>query len=223
MKQIVARYCAIAAGSASGEAFSSSTVEAPTDIGNSSSPPSPKVKASGGLPMNTSSAPGLSTWRGQQAQAAITSRWKCIVPLGCPVVPEVKAIRQVSSLPVFTLSKTGGFAAARASSSPASPLWKCSTCCSVGQAARASASSSASRASYSACEISALPTICVSSLARSSGMLPTAMPPALTTANQQAASIGVFAPRSSTRLPGTSPMSSTSTRAMRLACACRSA
>ena len=59
----------------------------------------------------------------------------------------------------------------------------------------------------------------VSSRARSSGMLPTAMPPALTTANQHAASIGELAPRSSTRLPGTRPRSSTSTCAMRLACA----
>ena len=65
--------------------------------------------------------------------------------------------------------------------------------------------------------------ISVSSLARSSGMVATAMPPALTTANQQAASIGVFGARSSTRLPGTSPRSSTSTCAMRLACACSSA
>ena len=65
--------------------------------------------------------------------------------------------------------------------------------------------------------------ICLSSLARSSGMLPTAMPPALTTANQQAASIGEFGARSSTRLPGTSPMSRTSTWAMRLAWACSSA
>ena len=40
-----------------------------------------------------------------------------------------------------------------------------------------------------------------SSRARSNGMLPTAMPPAFTTASQQAASIGELAPRSSTRLP----------------------
>jgi hypothetical protein len=63
----------------------------------------------------------------------------------------------------------------------------------------------------------------VSSRARSSGIVPTAMPPALTTPNQQAASIGELAPRSSTRLPLTRPMSSTRTRAMRSACACSSA
>ena len=57
-----------------GEALASSTAAAPTLIGNSSSPPSPKVKASGGLPMNTSSAAARSTCRGKQAQAAITSR-----------------------------------------------------------------------------------------------------------------------------------------------------
>ena len=65
--------------------------------------------------------------------------------------------------------------------------------------------------------------ICDSSLARSSGIVATAMPPAFITANQQAASIGLLAARSSTRLPGTSPMSSTSTLAMRLAWRCSSA
>ena len=34
---------------------------------------------------------------------AITSRWKCMVALGTPVVPEVKPNRQVSSLAVSTL------------------------------------------------------------------------------------------------------------------------
>jgi hypothetical protein len=62
-----------------------------------------------------------------------------------------------------------------------------------------------------------------SSLARSSGMVPTAMPPAFITAHQQAASMGLLGARSSTRLPGTRPMSCTSTLAMRLAWACRSA
>ena len=42
-------------------------------------------------------------------------------------------------------------------------------------------------------------------------------PPALSTPNQHAAIIGLFGPRSSTRLPGTSPRSSTSTWAMRFA------
>ena len=70
--------------------------------------------------------------RGQQAQAAITSRWKCIVPLGSPVVPEVKAIRQVSSAAVSTLSNVAGLARARASSCRRRVPLKCSTCVSVG-------------------------------------------------------------------------------------------
>ena len=41
-----------------------------TPTANSSKPPSPNVKASGGLPMNTSPAVGRSTCGGQQAQAA---------------------------------------------------------------------------------------------------------------------------------------------------------
>ena len=50
----------------------------------------------------------------------------------------------------------------------------------------------------------------------------TATPPAFSTANQQAASIGLLAERSSTRLPGTIPRSSTNIAAMRLARSSRS-
>ncbi|MNT63734.1 hypothetical protein D3C72_2015720 [compost metagenome] len=57
--------------------------------------------------------------------------------------------------------------------------------------------------------------ICFSSLARSSGMVGTAIRPALMVASQLAAIIRLLGPRSSTRLPGTSPMSSTSAWAMR--------
>ena len=53
----------------------------------------------------------------------------------------------------------------------------------------------------------------------SSGMVVTATPPAFSTANQQATSHGSLGPRSSTRLPGTSPRSSTSTAAIWFACA----
>ncbi len=146
----------------------------------------------------------------------MTSRWKCIVALGTPVVPEVKASRQVSSAAVSTLAKRPSWRAMAASrlSGPSSLKWR--SWRSVEPAA-ASRSSSASAASHSACVIRALSMIAFSSLARSSGIVPTAMPPALTTANQQAASIGLFGARSSTRLPGTRPMSRTSTWAMRSA------
>ena len=53
-------------------------------------------------------------------------------------------------------------------------------------------SSSARRASHSAWLICALSMMAASSRARSIGMLPTAMPPAFTTPNQQAASHGVW-------------------------------
>jgi hypothetical protein len=133
VKHTVAPYCGDGRQQRLGLAFSSSTVLAPIDSGNSSSPPSPKVKASGGLPMNTSSGLARSTCGGQQAQAAITSRWKCIVPLGTPVVPEVKAIRQVSSAAVSTLSKAAGLDAPRLQRFRGRPPLKCSTgACSVG-------------------------------------------------------------------------------------------
>ena len=54
-----------------------------------------------------------------------------------------------------------------------------------------------------------------SSFARSSGMVGTAMQPAFQTARMDAAIIGVLAPRSSTRLPGTRRMVARSTPAMR--------
>lgn len=209
--------------SCAGEAFSSSTVEAPNFMGNSSRPPSPKVKAMGGLPMKTSSAEGRSTWPGQQAQMASTSRWKCMVALGTPVVPEVKASRQVSSAAVSTLSKSSLSSAMAASSPSAEAALKQRTCASTGQARAAACSSPASRASQSAWLMWPLSMMACSSLARSSGMVATAMPPAFITANQQAASSGVLGARSSTRLPGTRPMRRTSTLAMRLAWACRSA
>ena len=77
-------------------------------------------------------------------------------------------------------------------------------------------SSSAKAASHSAWLICALSMITRNSRARSRGMVGTATPPALTTPNQQAAIIGVFGLRNSTRLPGTKPMSCTSTWATRL-------
>jgi hypothetical protein len=54
-------------------------------------------------------------------------------------------------------------------------------------------------------------------------MVATEMAPALRMASQAAAIIGLFGPRSSTRFPGTMPMSSTSTRAIASALALRSA
>jgi hypothetical protein len=73
MNKTVAR-CSTIAGKASGDAFSSSNVAAPTRNGNSSNPPSPNVNASGGLPVKRSSAVARGVGRGQQSHAARTSR-----------------------------------------------------------------------------------------------------------------------------------------------------
>ena len=59
--------------------------------------------------------------------------------------------------------------------------------------------------------------------ARSSGMVATAIPPALITASQAATIIGVFGARSSTRLPGIMPSCRVNTLAMRFTRAARSA
>ena len=66
-------------------------------------------------------------------------------------------------------------------------------------------------------------TIGVSSRARRAANVVTAMPPALRMPSQQATVHGLLGERSSTRLPGTRPRSSVSTRATWLALACNSA
>ena len=65
--------------------------------------------------------------------------------------------------------------------------------------------SSISRVSQSASVTSALSTICVSSPARSIGMVLTTTAPALVAASQQATMAGLLAERISTRLPGFTP------------------
>jgi hypothetical protein len=70
--------------------------------------------------VKTSSADGCKTCRENVSQIDITSRWKCIVALGRPVVPEVNASMQTSSLEVATSSKVGSLAATR-SVQPSSP------------------------------------------------------------------------------------------------------
>ena len=109
-----AEVAAIAVEQVGGAAFSSSTVEAPTRIGNSSSPPRPKVKASGGLPMKTSSGVGAQHVRREAARSGHHVAVEVHRALGLPVVPEVKAIRQVSSAAVSTLSKLRGWRGHRA-------------------------------------------------------------------------------------------------------------
>ncbi len=72
------------------------------------------MKASGGVPVKTSSGRGFSTCRENVSALASTSRWKCRVALGRPVVPEVKAISATSSAAVGTVANTPLLAAQRA-------------------------------------------------------------------------------------------------------------
>ena len=190
--------------------------EAPAHIGKISRPPRPKVKASGGEPTTMSSGVARSTWRGQVSHEASTSRWVCTAALGLPVVPEVKAIMAMSSAAVGQAAKPPSFCAARTASEPGScPALNATTVASTGRSCRASSSSSSSLASHSATVGCALSMMSPSSRARSSGMVATAISPALTTASQASARPIELPPRSSTRLPGTRPRSSTSTRQMR--------
>jgi hypothetical protein len=146
-----------------------------------------------------------------------------MVALGWPVVPEVKARMQVSSRAVSTLVNSADCFAIAASRPSAEASLNQRMCFSSGDSAAASLSSSARRRSHRAWLTFALAMTCLSSLARSSGMVAVATAPTFITANQQAAIIGLFGARKSTRLPGTMPSSLTSTLAMRLAFSCRSA
>ena len=130
--------------------------------------------------------------------------------LGRPVVPDVNAIMATSSAAVATAAKSPGFPAARwaRSSGPSPPN------VTMPQAGHARVGQlPVNRWSHRASRGCATWQMVVSSLARSSDMVATATPPALSTPSQHAASQGLFGPRSSTRLPGTRPRSSVSTRA----------
>ena len=91
-----------------------SSVDAPARSGNSSRPPSPKVKPSGGVPVNTSSGRGLMTCLEKVSAVASTSRWKCMATFGWPVVPEVDASMATSSAAVSTGVNVPSLAAQRA-------------------------------------------------------------------------------------------------------------
>ncbi len=196
-------------------------------MGNTSRPPSPKVNASGGEPTTMSSGVARSTWRGQVSQAASTSRWVCTAALGVPVVPEVKASSAMSVAAVGQGALCTHWRAAMASSecgTSTSPVLNTSSVMPAvaGSAMSAVLSSSCSFKSHSASTGFALAMMAPSSLARSSGMVATAIRPACTVANQASAMATELPPRSKTRLPGTRPSSTVSAFAMRFTsvCAC---
>ena len=154
-------------------------------------------------------------WRGQVSHIASTSRCVVAGALGLPVVPEVKASSAMSSAAVGQAAKTPLFTAAIASSASGASDLKASTRRSTGFACWEINISSMSFASHSATTGLDFSTMSFSSRARSKGIVATAISPAFTTASH-ASAIGIeLPPRSSTRLPGTSPRSSVSTCAMR--------
>jgi len=204
----------------SGVSRSSSTVAAPTRSGKSNRPPNPKVNASGGVPMQMSFAARCTIDFGKQSQIAITSRWKCIVALGLPVEPEVKAMSAVSLAAVSTALKGVSQAVIRASSPSADGWLQYTICCNTGQRCCAASSSASSRLSQIATATCAFSITSTNSFSRNRGMVATATSPALMIANQQTAIIALFALRNSTRLPGTSPISLVNTCATWSTCAC---
>ena len=210
VKQTVARWATIASSRSGGPAFSSSTVEAPMCIGNSVRPPSPKVKASGGLPMKTSSGVGAQHVR-READAArhhvaveVHRRLRLAggaggegeqagVVGGGVDVGERRVVARHARL-----EAVGGRGVAEADDARE-------------HAAITGRGSVELAAQRHVAERDRRP-----APSRRSGRAPwraasascaTAMPPAFITANQQATSIGLLAARSSTRLPGTRPQS----------------
>ena len=136
MDSTVTPWAAIVSASSPGVARSMSRAQAPARSGNSSRPPSPKVKPSGGVPVNTSSGRGLMRWREKVSAVARMSRWKCMVTFGCPVVPEVGASMATSSAAVLTAVNRPSLAAQRAVMSSGPPY---RTVVSAGTAAARSA------------------------------------------------------------------------------------
>ncbi len=104
----------------SGVAFPGRIAAAPTRSGKHNIA-SPNVKAKGGEPMKRSSGRGFTIWAEKPSQMISMSRWKCIVPFGSPVVPDVKAIRHTSSAAVSAALNAGLSAAASASSDVGPP------------------------------------------------------------------------------------------------------
>ena len=160
-----------------------------------------------------SSGVARSTWRGQVSHAAIRSRWVCTAAFGLPVVPEVNASRAMSSALVGQGASASSAWRARASSEwsitmAASPVLnrRSGRAAVSGLSASAALSSSCSFTSHSAAAGRALSMIAFSSVARSSGMVATAIRPLCTTASQASAMAMELPPRSSTRLPGCRPI-----------------
>ena len=122
-----------------------------------------------------------------------------MVAFGRPVVPDVNASSATSSAAVSHAANSAGFVAVRAARSLKV----------VCPPMSASTRSATNRSSTSEWSIQAISWLVFSSDVRSSGIVVTTTPPMRSTPSQQATSHGLFGARSSTRLPGTRPTSST--------------
>ena len=159
------------------------------------------MKASGGVPVKTSSAVGRSTCCENVSALASTSRWKCMVAFGRPVVPEVNASSATSSAAVSTSSNRSDAGSTRSvMSSSASPPY----------------ATTRRPGMLGADEVVEEPVVAQGEVdlrdlgdggaarrAAAAASSCTTTAPALSTPNQQATSHGLLGPRSSTRLPGT--------------------
>ena len=143
-----------------------------------------------------------------------------MVAFGRPVVPEVNASRATSSDGGRDVVVRRRLVRPSASANPAEPPNGTTR---TPSSAASSSVPSRNRSSTSARSIRAISWIVASSPGRSSGIVVTATAPVFSTPNQQAVSHGLLGPRSSTRLPGTMPRSSTRAWAIRFAAASRSA
>jgi hypothetical protein len=119
-----------------------------------------------------------------------------------------------SSAEVSTLVKSSGFEVIARSSEPASSPALKHAIRTPPKSRQARSSSPRRRPSQIACLTCAFSIMNRSSPARYNGIVVTAIAPALSTANQHAASIAVLGARSKTRFPGSTPRSSTSTFAI---------
>ena len=211
MNRQVTRFSSTALSKIGGDADSSSNAQAPKRRGKISRAPSPKVKANGGLPAKMSAAVGCTIAAQKESAIASTSRWKCMVAFGLPVVPEVNASMQTSSAAVSTGMWTLEASATNCSRSSGSAPPNTS----VSPAKLATPDhSSTNRWSTNANCTCAMSTIFSSSPVRNSGIVVTTTAPIRTTASQVTASHGLLGPRRSTRFPGTTP-SATKTLAVR--------
>ena len=83
-------------------AVSVTRAQAPARRVKTTSIPSPKVKANGAVQATTSSSVRRRVCRPKVLSIESTSRWKCVVILGTPVLPEVGPNNATSSAAVST-------------------------------------------------------------------------------------------------------------------------